>query len=231
MPLYQKILFGIRHPIDALFFLFWINKSYSQTGEDLILKHIINKKKWFYLDIGANHPKHYNNTYYFYTQWWNWINVEPNKKLIKNFYRNRSRDINLQIAAGNWDNLIFYAFNPSTLSTCDFETAEKYQKLWYKLIDKYSVPVMSLSQIIEKYAKHKKIDILSVDVEGYDIAVLKTNDWIKYRPEYVILETVEHSKDWTWKKLNNIYDPLFANWGYEKFADTYINTIYKCMDI
>ena len=43
--------------------------SYSQSGEDLIVKHIFENlgvKKPSYLDIGAYHPFHLNNTVIFY---------------------------------------------------------------------------------------------------------------------------------------------------------------------
>ncbi len=227
MILLQKINKALQQPLEAFSYLTGINHCYSQTGEDLILKHVIHKKHGFYIDIGANHPIHYNNTYMLYKKGWSGINIEPNKQLIKKFQSKRPKDINLQVAWWIWWELSFFCFDPDTMSTCDPISAEKYQELWYTLKETYTVPVMWIKEIIETYAKSKEIDILSVDVEGYDLQVLQTNDRTKYKPQYVILETVEHSKDGTGKKLNPIYDPLFEQRGYEKFADTYINTIYK----
>lgn len=220
----------LKYPLDIISYLTGINHCYSQTGEDLILKHVIHKNKGFYIDIGANHPVHYNNTYMLYKKWRSGINIEPNKSLIKKFKSKRPRDINLQVAGGLGKDITFYCFNPSTMSTCDPVSAEKYKTLWYKLQETYTVPVMWIKEIIETYAINKQIDVLSVDVEWYDLIVLKTNDRSKYKPNYVILETVEYSKDGTGKKLNHTYDTLFEQRGYEKFADTYINTIYKRKD-
>ena len=43
--------------------------SYSQEGEDMILKSFFENKKHyrgFYVDVGAHHPVRYSNTYFFY---------------------------------------------------------------------------------------------------------------------------------------------------------------------
>lgn len=227
MSFIQHLKKWLSRPLDAFSYLTGINHCYSQTGEDLILKHLIHKDNWFYIDIGANHPIFYNNTYMLYKRWWYGINVEPNRDLIKKFQSKRPKDINLQIAWWAWEKITFYCFDPDTMSTCDHDSMVENKRLWYILRDQYTVPVLWISQIIEQYAKWKEVDILSVDVEWYDLEVLKTNNRNKYKPQYVILETVEHSKDATGVKLNYIYDPLFQEWWYEKIADTYINTIYR----
>ena len=41
------------------------NISYAQEGEDMILNRLFEtKKKGYYVDIGAHHPKRFSNTYY-----------------------------------------------------------------------------------------------------------------------------------------------------------------------
>jgi hypothetical protein len=57
------------------------------------------------------------------------------------------------------------------------------------------VPIWTLEKIFDTYVKDKQIDILSVDVEGWDMDVLESNNWEKYRPSYIILETVEYAKN------------------------------------
>jgi hypothetical protein len=51
-----------------------------------------------------------------------------------------------------------------------------------------------LEKICDTYVKNKKIDILSIDVEGWDMDVLESNNWNKYKPNYIIVETVEYAK-------------------------------------
>ena len=40
-----------------------------------------------------------------------------------------------------------------------------------------------------------KIDFLNIDVEGFDYDVLKSNNWYKYRPRFVLVEILDSSLD------------------------------------
>lgn len=227
---FKNLIKAIKDPIWAILFLLWIKRYFSQTWEELILEWFTKKNDWVYIDIWANHPINWNNTYWFYRKWWRWINIEPNKSLIKKFLSKRSLDHNLQLWVwkSNWE-LTFYIFNEDQMSTCDVETANRYLKAWYKIIDKYSVPIWTLEKICDTYIKNKTIDILSIDVEGWDMDVLESNNWEKYKPNYIILETVEYAINWvnTWEKQNHIFDPYLLNKWYSVIAETWINTIYK----
>ena len=150
--------------------------------------------------------------------------------MIRKFYSTRSRDLNLQI--GIWSansELTFYVFDEHQMCTCDLETVKRYEKIWHKIVDQYTIPIWTLEKLCDTYIKDKTIDILSIDVEWFDMDVLKSNNWDKYRPTYIILETVEYAKNWknTWTKENAIFDPYLKSKGYLVIAETGINTIYK----
>jgi FkbM family methyltransferase len=202
--------------------------SYSQTGEDLIIDAFLkSKESGFYIDIGAYHPINLSNTYKFYKRGWNGINIEPNHNKFSLFKEQRTRDINLNIGIGSSETTSpFYIFDADTLSTFSKEAMENYKKIGHNVLEIKNIELVPLKKVIEKYAKNKEIDFLSVDTEGYDLKVLKTNDWNLFRPKFIILETVEYSKNVLGKKLNDTYDMFMDNIGYKKIADTYINTIY-----
>lgn len=226
----------LTHPIKTIvdyhyYHHVWIVQlSHSSTGEDVILDWIMKKDYWFYVDIWWFGPIYWNNTYLFYKKWWQWINVEPNKSGIQKFLKKRPRDINLQLAAWRSNGeLVFNVFDCAAMSTCDSETSKRYVDAWYKITDTYIVPIWTLEKIFDTYVKDRQIDILSVDVEWWDMDVLESNNWEKYKPSYIILETVEYAKNGkdTWTKQNNIFDPYLKNKGYWVIAETGINTIYK----
>jgi hypothetical protein len=121
----------------------------------------------------------------------------------------------------------FYVFDESTLSTFDKNSSEEYKKIGHVVTEIIKVPVLPLKEVLEKYAGSREIDLMSVDTEGYDMQVLNSNDWKKFRPGFIILETIEYSKDGKGKKMNDIYDKYMEEIGYAKIADTNINTIYK----
>lgn len=209
--------------------IFGWQRIYSQCGEDIILNMMIGKADGFYVDIGANDPRHFNNTYLFYKKGWHGINIEPNINKIKSFNRMRPRDINLNIGIAGIDRKApYFSFKEDTLSTFSEEIAKDYQSMGHILNEVKDIDLKPLSKVLaENLSAEQKIDFMSIDTEGYDIEVLKSNDWQKYRPSYIIVESLEYKKEGNGKKLDDVFDEFMSSINYIKVIDTYINSIYK----
>lgn len=209
--------------------LFGRQITYSQLGEDLILLTLLeNKTDGFYVDVGANSPVKFNNTYLLYKLGWSGINIEPNTQKIAGFKRMRSRDINVNVGISQTiQKLPFYSFKEDTLSTFSKEAADSNVQMGHTLEKTLEIDTVPLSKVLADNLNGRKIDFLSVDTEGFDMEVLKSNDWDKYRPTYILLETLEYKRDGSGKKLNNTFDEYMRSIQYEKIADTFINTLYK----
>ena len=222
-------LYNFFASIYEKFFLSRPKKSYSQTGEDLILDFFFERKKsGFFVDIGAYHPKYLSNTYLFYKKGWRGVNIEPNIERFKRFKNNRPNCINLNIGVGEKEGIMdFYVFDSETLSTFSKESADNNVKLGHKLMRIEKVKIKPLSKIFEENLSDDKIDFMTIDTEGYDMEVLRSNDWKKYRPNFVVLETAEYTREVFSPKLNDTFDSHMASINYKKVADTYVNTIYK----
>jgi hypothetical protein len=77
--------------------------SYSQYGEDKIIDRLLGyKKSGFYINVGANHPYRFSNTYMFYKKGYRGVNIEPNPISFEKFLI-RKGDINLNIGIGGWN--------------------------------------------------------------------------------------------------------------------------------
>lgn len=215
-----------------LFKFFGLRLIGSQTGEDLIAGIILNNKnKVFYIDVGANHPTRFNNTLLFKDKGGHGINIEPNPQKIKSFEIHRRRDINLNIGIGqNKKEMDFYVLDEDTLSTFDPNSAEELKKMGHKINKIIKINVVPLKDVLSEYCKNTEIDLLTVDTEGFDLEVIRSNDWAIFRPKIVILETLEYKRDGSGKKINKIFDDFMDKVNYEKVADTYINTIYRRID-
>lgn len=167
---------------------------YSQAGEDMLLSIYYEgkKHKGFYVDVGAHHPFRFSNTAYFYKRGWHGINIEPTPSLFKAFPRRRRRDINLNVGIGNGEKLTFYVFNEGALNTFDPALAKERDGSYdgkYKIVDHIEVQTHTLTEILDKHLPAgTPIDFLTIDVEGFDYAVLKSNNWEKYVPEFILVE-------------------------------------------
>ena len=78
---------------------------------------------------------------------------------------------------------MFYIFNEGALNTFDQDVAMQRHNDTsnnYQIIEKKEIQTKTLSEILDLYLpKNQKIDFFSIDVEGLDFEVLKTNDWNK----------------------------------------------------
>jgi len=187
------------------------------------------------VDIGAYHPKLFSNTYLFYKKGWRGICVDPNPQMEKLYGQARPRDIFVNVGVGdgsknqNQDEggvMEYFMFEDGAANTFSAEQARKNQKeAGRKLVGKRIVDVLPLREILEKYIpKGQKIVLLSVDAEGMDVEVLKSNDWKKYRPELIICEDLEFDfKNW---KKSEVTKYLVAK-GYELKAKTPYSLIFK----
>lgn len=202
--------------------------SYSQEGEDLILKRYFkSRKNGFYVDVGAHHPFRFSNTALFYEMGWSGINIDATPGSKKLFDKYRKKDISLEYIVSDKSELIsFYMFDEPALNTCDPFTYESVIADGYRLVNKCQIRTMSLKDILSRYKENnKKINFLSIDVEGLGYEVLKSNDWSMYRPEVIVVEVL---------KTNSISDALaskealyLADKNYTLFSKT-INTLFFC---
>ena len=177
-------------------FLYSKNNSFSQDGEDKILRSIFpNKKFGFFVDVGAHHPFRYSNTQMLYLMGWNGINIEPTPKNIKLFNKTRKKDINIQKAVGkNKSKLALYCFKDSALNTTSKSRADiTIQSKQSILVEIIKVEVDTLEHILNDHLNNNKIDLLNIDVEGRELEVLKSNNWKCYSPDVIIVENLNHT--------------------------------------
>lgn len=173
--------------------------SFSQEGEDIILSRLFDLKQGpgFYVDVGAHHPQRFSNTYGFYLRGWRGINIDPLPGSMELFKQIRPKDINIELGiSDNSGKLTYYQFNEPALNTFDSNIAEKRDgSNGYRIITTSQIATRRLSDVLHEYLPAgQKIDFLTVDAEGYDLKVLASNDWEKYRPDYILVEEFSNNK-------------------------------------
>ncbi|MET0394936.1 MAG: FkbM family methyltransferase [Chitinophagaceae bacterium] len=209
------------------------NVSYSQTGEDLIIDLVIDAKKWkefTYLDIGANDPVLFNNTYKFYEKGYSGVCVEPDPHLHALLSKKRKRDtcLNVGVAAKPAEGVDFYIMDQPELNTFSAEEAAALVKNasgTLNLVKVVRIPLRTVETIIDEHFNGKAPVFVNLDVEGLDEEILQHFPFDRYRPALFCIETVHYTEDASSEKRQEIFQLMEAN-GYEPFADTYINTIF-----
>lgn len=185
---YRWLHYVLSHGVLTLEELKLGHLSYSQFGEDLILDSLFGRDsmRGFYVDVGAYHPVYLSNTHRFYKRGWRGINIEPNPKSFKEIAEARKDDINLNVAVSESASTVQFFCDGVYSGIDDDSYLHGAAPLGGEIVNVLTFP---LSQILGKYMPSaSRIDFLSVDCEGHDLAVLQSNDWTIYRPKVVLVE-------------------------------------------
>lgn len=173
------------------------NISFSKSGDDIQLMKLINDQKpGTYVDIGCWHPVKASNSYYFYVRGWRGICIDPNPELESLYKSLRPKDNFINAGIGeSRTSLEYFMLEESSMNTFSKDFLKK-NNLESKIIKKINVPLYSLKEILEvNLEEGERLDFFDIDVEGFDLEVLKTNDWAKYRPKVIVIETDISIKD------------------------------------
>jgi len=189
MSIFNKIYLEL----NLLHKIFFNKKKYfSFSGVDTILEKIfINQPRGIYIDVGCQHPIKNSNTYLLYKKGWEGINVDLDKDNIELFKTSRSRDTNFNKALSNEIkevDLYFY-HKKSPINTIDKKTSQ-FQKAKVSAIKKIKTDTLNNIILNTKY-RDRSIDLLSIDVEGHELEVLKGFDINKFLPKVIVVEYLD----------------------------------------
>jgi FkbM family methyltransferase len=163
---------------------------YSQFGQD---KHIINtiyknKRKGYFVDIGAYDGIAMSNTYLLEKEYeWKGICVEANPR-----YFNKLKDCRTSININN----AIYKDDYEELEFIDDEVGgcsgikHTNSHLFLKNSPIIKVKTRNLTSLLDEHNAPNYIEYLSIDTEGSEFDILNAHDFNKYKFGYI---TVEHN--------------------------------------
>jgi hypothetical protein len=81
-------------------------------------------------------------------------------------------------------------FSEPALNTFSAAQAQKIiQNSNYAIMQEVAIATYPLAAVLERYVPgSKKIDFFNIDVEGLDLAVLQSNNWQKFAPDFILIE-------------------------------------------
>ncbi len=164
-------------------------RHYSQYGEDVVLRDWFHRAPpGVFVDVGCYHPRKFSNTYWLYKHGWRGVNVDIDPLKVQAFRMARPKDINILAGVGDRETTAtVYRFGKYGLgTTIDPDLAAATRE---PLREKQTVRIHTLESILaETPWKDAPIDLLSIDVEGMDLAVLRGFDLAKHRPRLILIE-------------------------------------------
>lgn len=158
---------------------------YSQYGEDALLQAITQSrdKRGVYVDVGCFEPISLSNTYMLYRQGWHGIAIDPNADMAPLWKKHRPRDKFIGCAVGAQAGSMGYHKNHEFPNESHLDST----------VATITVPVRRLDEILStELPPRTTIDVMSVDCEGFDLSVLQSNDFHRFRPRVLIVEDSTH---------------------------------------
>lgn len=164
--------------------------SYSHSGEDrLVLKLFQWQQGGTYVDIGCSHPTEFSNTYLLYRFGWSGLVIDADDEFLPEFGRVRPLDTVIHCGiAREPGSAELKLFKDRSLNTFSAATAAAVlARDPDALVGTRTVPLSPLAEVLATETVGA-FDFLNVDVEGYDLQVLESSDWGRWRPAIVAVE-------------------------------------------
>jgi FkbM family methyltransferase len=206
------------------------NESFSQCGEDLVVAftagYLGMNPLFRYLDVGANDPVKFSNTYYFYRKGHRGVLVEPNRSLCDRLRAERPEDATLEagIGAAAAREADYYIMTHDGLNTFSKEEAEHQVEASHGKIairEVIRLPLLNINDVMDEHF-HGAPVFLSVDTEGLDLAILESIDYGRFRPGIICAETLVFGT----RKARPEIPEFLATKGYVARGGSFVNTIF-----
>ena len=238
-PSKSKLLnFVKKYPLFKNFYYFYniyirnykfLNNG-SQFGEEKFILSFFEKRyKGKFVDIGCFHPTRHNNTYAMYKRGWHGINIDLNPLTIELFIFARGKDININAAISDIEESkkLYFMDELNTQNTLEANHLlflKNEHNIKDEEISQQEIKTKRLDKILDNY-NYNDIDFMNIDVEGHELNILNSIDFLKYKIKFICIEMIDHNDQA--KLINEKLNEILKRNGYilEKKID--FNFIFK----
>ncbi len=170
-------------------------------GIDRELEKHLNFTSGFFIEAGANDGYSQSNTYYLERfKGWRGVLVEGMPELFQKCKKERPRskvyhcalvsntctDKFIEMRYANLMSLVKGAMKNQEMEDRHIEDGLRVKRL--PATYTVQVPARTLESILDEQPDLPQIDLLSLDVEGYELEVLQGMNLARYKPRYILVE-------------------------------------------
>lgn len=194
-------LVDIVRPVCERLGIDWFSRP-ALNGLDRKLERLLPKQGGWFVEAGANDGFHQSNTYHFARfKGWRGVLVEAVPQLAAACRERRPESqvvecaLGSQEIAGSTVRLRFAGLMTSVCGTLGSEAMERQRAAQGLAVQGMNTeerfveaPVRTLTEVLAGTGTPSDFDLLSLDVEGYEVEVLRGLDMKAYRPRAICIE-------------------------------------------
>lgn len=209
--------------------------SYAGNAEDVVLmRAFAGRRDGFFVDVGAGEPVRGSLTKNLVDRLgWSGVNIEPLPERAARLRSARPGDVTRQVAIGEAPGAAaFFRIVPGPgqsggggLSTLRRDIREMHIAAGWRY-EELRVEVVTLESILRAHVM-PGFDLLKVDVEGAEAAVLTSADLARWRPRAIV---VEATVPLTTRPSHQAWEPMVLAAGYELALFDGLNRFYARSD-
>lgn len=176
-----------------------------------------------YVDVGASDPTECSNTWELYKYGWRGLLIEPSPGSWSAILSQRPGDMLCPVAASDVRDF-GVLYEASALSSL--------QKNWaWTDADELGVETKTLAAILEGVPQIRDTcRLCSIDVEGYELQVLRGIDFATFHPEMFIIEYRDHKNPGPGNDTSAPWLPILWENGYDLIDRSELNMIFLHRD-
>lgn len=210
-------------------------KLYSQHDEELIIRDFFKDRRGgFFVDVGCYDYQDLSTTFYLEKHLgWSGIGIDANQSLRADYerYRPRTRFENYVVTDQSGGTHTFYLnVGGEGISSVSRRWIVDFVDTFFPnaqpKIREVEVPAITLDDLLEKNDV-KKIDFLSMDIEGHEAAALAGFDIEKFGPELVCIEApqepgpiLDYFAKHGYRRIDRYQEFDRVNWYFEPSPQT-----------
>ena len=192
----------------------------AQDGLDRKLAEYLPQERGVFVEAGAFDGYYGSNTYWFERfRGWSGVLIEPLPELaaIARKERPRSKIFQCALVAADYDQayitMRYGGFQSVVVDAWEGGEEQRHAEwgaaLQHRETFELQVPARSLSDVLSE-AGVTDIDLMTIDVEGFEFSVMRGLDLAKHRPKFLLVECVQGETER--RKIESL---LGDDYGYE----------------
>jgi FkbM family methyltransferase len=185
----------------------------SQNNEAEIIANYFKGKKGTVLDIGANDGKTFSNSFDLIQSSWSGVLIEPGSVFtqLQELHKDNRAVSCYQLAIAEKEQILtFYesgahvknGTDTGLVSTLNHDETIRWRNTGVEFTER-QVQAVPFSWVLKW---HKKFDFITIDAEGFDLAILKQIDLAKVKCQCLCIEwNGDQTLDWAYRVYCNYY--------------------------